>query len=327
MAADSLIGGTSVTDTLSQTTKDIINTVLADTHGPVQTTTTGGTTVVQGLGANNEVQGVLVEAHAPVVGTFSTGVFNANVDLPANIGLTFEGPSSVVSSAAANTYLAGLIAEALPSTSSDPVVIAERAALMNAVNILSQSQVDRVVRVINVTDSTANGSTPHDINIVSNNTASNHEIIAVNLSAVHNGNTLVLGNVSSAVIVGAGSVRVSGNAPSIVIGDNSNQLITGGTGADTLVGGGGSDTLVGGTGADKYGFNAAGQYRVENAQAADSLGFSLPGIINIDQLAALVTNVAVVNHNATYTFIGGSTITLVGITPDQITANLIHFTL
>jgi hypothetical protein len=333
MAADSLIGGnTGITDTLNQSTKDMLTGFLTDVPNGV-TTRVGGATVVQGQGSADTTThaGVLVESNAGVVGTLGTGtgIFDASINLPANVGLTFQGPGSVVTSAEANTYLLGLISAALPSTSTNPAVIAERAALENAVAIIQgHSSSDSVVRFFNVTDSTKAGTAAQDITITSDQTSTQHETLAINISAVHAGNTIVLGDVRSSVIVGAGSVRVSGTVPSTVIGDTSNQLITGGSGGtDTLVGGGGSDTLVGGTSADTFGFNAAGEYRVEKMGAGDLLGFSIPGISNINQLADLVTNFAVVNGDTTYTFVGGSTITLVGITPDQVTANLLHFTL
>lgn len=332
MAADSLIGGeTGITDSLSPSTKDILTGFLEDIPNGVLTRV-GGAAVVQGPGSDPTTHaGVLVESNAGVVGTLGTGtgIFDASINLPANVGLTFQGPGSVVTSAEANTYLLGLISAALPSTSTNPAVIAERAALENAVAIIQgRSSSDSVVRFFNVTDSTEAGTAAQDITITSDQTSTQHEILAINMSDVHAGNTLVLGDVRSSVIVGAGSVRVSGTVPSMVIGDTSNQLITGGSGGtDTLVGGGGSDTLVGGTSADTFGFNAAGEYRVEKMGAGDLLGFSIPGISNINQLADLVTNVAVVNGDTTYTFVGDSTITLVGITPDQVTANLLHFTL
>jgi Ca2+-binding RTX toxin-like protein len=324
-ASDSLIGGTSTDSAqgLSQTTIDILNNVLADTQeSSVQKTTVGGAAVVTGLGADNTPQGVLVESNATVTGTFVVGTSNSAVDLPAHVGLTSEGLATVVTPQEANTYLLGLIAQALPSDSTNSAVIAERASLTTAVNQLLKANLNTTsaVNVVNVTDSTT--TTGNDIHITSNNTS---DILAINMTAVHNGNTLVLGNVSSAVIIGSGAVQVSGTTSAIVIGDSGNQLITGGTGSDTLVGGGGSDTLVGGTGNDTYGFNAAGQYTVKSAGASDSLQFNIPNITNIDQLAALVTNVVVQNNNTTYSFVGGSTITLVGITPDQVTANLIHF--
>jgi Ca2+-binding RTX toxin-like protein len=252
------------------------------------------------------------------------GTSNNDVILPANVGLTSQGLATAVTDDIASTYLLALIAAALPSTSTNPDVIEQRQSLTTAVNqILSANpNTTSAVNVINVIDSTTVGSAPQNIVINSNNIS---DILAINMSAVRDGNTLVLGDVSSAVIVGSGTVQVSGTTPAIVIGDSADQLIIGGTGSDTLVGGGGSDTLVGGTGSNTFGFNTAGQYTVRNLDVGDSFQFNVSGVDNFAQLAALVIGATTVNGNTTYTFIGGSTIALLGITPDQVTANLIHF--
>ncbi|MFI3221535.1 MAG: hypothetical protein QX191_00715 [Methylococcaceae bacterium] len=325
--ADSLTGGINSDATLSQTTKDIINSVIAEITGTgtvPSVVTVDGTSVVSGVDANNHYQGVIVQSDAPVTGTVIIGTSNNDVILPANVGLTSQGLATAVTADVANTYLLDLIAAALPSTSTNPEVITQRAALTTAVNqILSANpNTTSAVNVINVIDSTTVGSAPQNIVINSNNAS---DILAINMSGVRDGNTLVLGDVSSAVIVGSGTVQVSGTTPAIVIGDSSNQMITGGTGSDTLVGGGGSDTLVGGTGNNTFGFNAAGQYTVSNVGDGDSLQFNILGVTNFAQLATLVTGSTTENDNTIYTFVGGSTITLVGITPDQVTANLIAF--
>ncbi len=324
--ADSITGGISASTTLSQTTKDILNSVIAGITGTGTTpsvVSVSGTSVVSGVDANNNYKGVLVESTSQVTGTVIIGTNHSDVILPAHVGLTSQGLATAVTADVANTYLLGLIAAALPSDSTNSAVIAQRASLTTAVNQILEANptTTSAVNVVNVTDSTAVGS-KQNIVISSNNTS---DILAINIAAVRNGNTLVLDNVSSAVIVGSGTVQVSGTAPAIVIGDSANQLIIGGTGSDTLVGGGGSDTLVGGAGDNTFDFNAGGQYTVMSMGAGDSFQFNIPGITNLAQLNALVTNVVVQNHNTIYSFVGGSTITLVGITPDQVTANLIHF--
>ena len=325
--ADSLTGGIDSDATLSQTTKDILKSVLTGITGTGTTpsvVSVSGTSVVSGVDANNNYKGVIVQSTAPVTGTVIIGTSNNDVILPANVGLTSQGLAAAVPADVANTYLLGLIAAALPSTSTNPDVIEQRQSLTTAVNQIlnANPNTTSAVNIINVIDSTVVGSAPQNIVINSNNTS---DILAINMSAVRNGNTLVLGDVSSAVIVGPGTVQVSGTTSAIVIGDSADQLIIGGTGSDTLVGGGGSDTLVGGTGANTFGFNTAGEYTVRNLGEGDSFQFNVPGVHNFTQLAALVTGSTTVNGNTTYTFIGGSTITLVGITPDQVTANLIHF--
>ena len=326
--ADSITGGIDSAATLSQTTKDILKNVITGITGTgtvPSVVSVSGTSVVSGVDVNNNYQGVIVHSEAPVIGTVIIGTSNNSVILPAHVGLTSQGLAAPVTADVANTYLLGLINAALPAASTNPDVIEQRQSLTTAVNQIleNSSTTTSAVNVINVIDSTEVGSGPQNIVINSNNTS---DILAINMSAIRDGNTLVLGNVTSAVIVGSGTVKVgSGTTSAIVIGDSADQLIIGGTGSDTLVGGGGSDTLVGGTGANTFGFNAAGDYEVRGLGEGDLFHFNIPGVDNFTQLAALVTGTTTVNGNTTYTFVGGSTITLVGITPEQVTANLFNF--
>jgi len=337
--ADSITGAITSGSGLSQTTKDLLTSLVAgldQSKTPASVTTVGSTTVVAGVSADGNYHGAVAESAAPVTGVIQVGTNNSTVNLPANVGIVSQGLPTVTTTDAAKTYLSGLISAALPSTSTDPAVVALNASLNKAVNQIVTANVNPdstvnkavAVNVITVTDSTPAGSAPHDIVVTSNNSS---DISAFVMSAVKPGNALVIGNSSNtaavnAVIVGPGTVKVSGNAPALIIGDaGGNQVFQGGTGSDTLVGGGGSDTLIGGSGTDTFGFNAGGQYVIKQLSVGDSFQFNIPGITNFNQLSALVTGTVVQNGTTTYSFVGGSTITLVGITPDQITANLIHF--
>ena len=322
MAADSLIGG--IINDLSLSTIIILDKTLADSQeSTIVKSNVDGALLITALNGDNNPQGALIESGSAVAGTLVIGSLNSQVDLPSNVGLTSAGLAGIVSANEANKYLLGLIANALPD-STNSAVIKEKAALTNAVNqILKESpDTDSTVNLVTVTDSTSADSGPKDIIINSNNIS---DIVALNMIAVHDHNTVVLGDVSNAVIIGSGTVRVSGTQDTLVIGDNANQKLIGGSGSDTLVGGGGSDTLVGGSGDNTFGFNAEGHYGVINAAAGDLLQFNIAGISNIDELNALITDVVVNNNNTTYFFEGGSTVTLVGVSPDQVTADLISF--
>ncbi len=334
MAADSLIGGASVG--LNETTRDILNAVLNDTQGSsIQQTIVGGAKVAQGLGANNETQGALVESTAPVVGTLNNGNFVVNVNLPANVGLAFEGLNQLVNGTAISNYLDGLIAQALPQTFIDanPTALEFRNSLERAVDTVLQgtgANANNVVRVVTVTDSTANNSAPKDIQITGATRSGNSEVVALNMTNVKPNNTVVLENIDNTVVVGQGAVRVSGNTSATVVGDSNNQVITGGGGSDTLVGGGGFDTLAGGAGADTFGFNSTGHYTLSDFSGAgnDRLTFTIPGITNLQQLATFVTSVDTQSQSGTTTYNFGPTasITLVGVGISDLTADMITFT-
>lgn len=151
-----------------------------------------------------------------------------------------------------------------------------------------------------------------------------YDLFALNLAFVQ-GNTVVLKAVDAAVLAGPGSIRVDGDVPISVTSDNQAHNVTGGGGNDTLVGTG-NDTLTGGGGKDLFGFAAPGKYTITDFnKAADSFQFELKGITNVDQLKAAVTSVAVAKGAITYNFGPDTSITLVGVSPGSITADMLSF--
>lgn len=333
MASDSLFGGTDTTG-LSASTKGILDGVLADTQGStIQTTKVGSATFVQGLGANNEAQGALVGTNAPTTGTLTNGNFVANVNLPANVGLTIEGLSKQASNTDVTSYLKGVIDKAIPAQTSTPSQNQYHDQLVSNLNTLLKTgtslNTNNVVRVVNVTDDSAkNTSGSSDIHLNASTQANTNDVLAINMFGVNKNNTLVLTGVDKALVVGAGSVKVDGSTPTALMGDSNNQLLVGGAGADTIYGGGGSDTLTGGSSADTFGFNSAGRYTVSDfsGKTGDAITFNIPGITSLNQLAPFVTSIDTSKAGqTTYNFAGGNAITLVGVSPADITAGMVKF--
>lgn len=112
-------------------------------------------------------------------------------------------------------------------------------------------------------------------------------------------------------------------------GDSRNQMLIGGDGNDTLIGGGGRDTLQGGAGKDVFAFNALGDYTVNDfTPGKDSLSFLFKGIDSIEALNKLITSVEQpTNTWVTYHFGPNASITLLGVTASQLTAEMVHFSL
>lgn len=326
MAADSLFGGASTIASLSQSARDLINAVLADsvsTGGSTpKTEQLAGGTLVTATGANAEAQ-VVLATNAAFSSDVDLGALVANVQAPANVAIAAEGLASQATAAQAKDYFTSLISQALPAGPST-----QKEALTKAVELITTGAAapagNSAVKLISVSDS-ATSSGGNQVKVTGTGTTS--EVVALNIANLSSGKTLVVENLERAVIVGGGTVQVSGTSPSFVVGDSFNQSISGGSGADTLVGGGGSDTLAGGAGADKFGFVSGGSYTVADFGAGDKLAFSFTGLTTFDQLAAAVTGFSQAGGNTTYSFVGGSSITLVGISPSQITADLIQFSL
>ncbi|MGZ5014424.1 MAG: hypothetical protein ACXV8U_01445 [Methylobacter sp.] len=334
--ADSLVGAVQ-DSSLGQSTKDILTTVLTNidtTNTPTSVTSVGGTTLVQGNAADGQFVSALVPSTSSVNGTVNSGNFVADVTLPAGTGLLLQGLADTTNASGAGTYFNTLINSALPSTSTDSTVIDQRTSLQNAVSIVTNGSGDGqnvTVRLVNVVDNTSHSGTGEVVinGQGSGSTPGLTNIVAVNTTGLSSNQTLVLENIPRSVIVGSGSVELRGNTGGLVVGDNSNQRIVGGAGADTLVGGGGSDTLVGGSGGNNlFGFNSAGHYTVTDfTPGSDRLAFSIPGVTNINQLASLITSVDTSGGSTTYNFGPTASITLTGVSSNQVLADMIQFTI
>ncbi len=147
------------------------------------------------------------------------------------------------------------------------------------------------------------------------------------LSQIKAGNTLELRSVANAMLIGDGIVKVGDDKAVNLQGDIGNQHMTGGGGNDTLVGGGGNDTLIGGGGDNTFGFNSVGHY-VIGAGNTDVFAFQFDGINSLDDLSPFVTGVTEANGGVTYEFVdGAATITLVGMSASEVTAEMIKFSL
>lgn len=308
---------------------------------------TGAGLIVSGQGGNqtgtglpeNQTLFVNQGTDAPVTAAIEDGVLAVTVTLPPGVDLAVSGPAAAVNANQMTAYINDLVGKALSEQASDPYVAAYIAALEKAINTLQQ-QVDGqevVVRVVSFAGSSgsASGSATTETASTGNNivfdagSAATNELFALRLDQVADGTTVTLKNVENAMLIDSGSVIVDGSTAARVVGDMTDQKITGGAGNDTLVGGGGNDTLVGGAGDDVLGFNALGHYTLEGfGNGSDKLAFDIDTITNIAQLEALITDVQQADGNVTYVFNQGeASITLIGVTADQISADLVQFTL
>lgn len=303
--------------------------------------------IISGQGGNQNGTGVSENqtlfvnqgTDAPVTAEIVDGALAVTVTLPPGVDLTVSGPSTTVNAEQMGAYINDLVGKALSSQASDPFIASYIASLEQAIRTL-QAQVDGqnvVVRVVSFADnsgsaagSATTGSASTGNNVVFDaGTAATNELFAVRLDQVAEGTTVTLQNVENAMLVGDGSIIVDGTTAASVAGDLMDQKITGGAGNDTLVGGGGNDTLVGGAGDDVLGFNAVGHYTLEGfGNGSDKLAFDFDTITNIAQIEALITDVQETDGNVTYVFNQGeATITLIGVTANEISADLVQFTL
>lgn len=323
MAADSIVGGAAVLEDLGPALAGLIEGVLFDTQaGSITTTTLGAATVVSGSGANNEAQGVLLPASTGVSGTLTNGVFSANVDLPAQVGLTFEGLNNVVSGAAVQSYLDSVVDANVPPTDAGAALGASLKSAIAAV--IGGSTPNAVVRVMSILDN-APGSAPGTEIVVSGSGTNGDEVLAVNMSPVKGGKTLVVENIESVIVVGKGTVAVGDSNDTKLAGDLRDQMLIGGGGSDTLMGGGGADTLTGGAGDNTFVISGHGHLTITDFKHSDKIVFQVPGITNIAELREALAKTEFIDGNVIATFDDGSVVTLVGVDPNSLTTDLFAF--
>lgn len=325
MAADSVVGA--VGNNLSDESKAILADVVSQITGTAAYVDVGGATAVYGTETTGVITGVLPASNTALSGELKDTNFVVNVELPANVGVNFKGPSTNVSIEKAADYFNELIAAALPTDSTDPAVQNKAQGLRTAVEVVKNvAAVDntsvRYVEITNVLPSESGGN----VKIVGSGAA--NEVVAINTAQLGSGQQLILQDLEKVILVNNADVVVTGTKSTLVVGDNADQKITGGQGADTLVGGGGSDTLVGGAGSDTFGFVSGGNFLIGDFNAKeDKFAFNFAGINNFQDLVKLVTKVEETATGVTYTFGDAGTITLVGIKDSDITADLINFTI
>ena len=329
MAADSLFGGTD-TSALSAGSLALLNQFLGDTVGTTTLESIGGSTYVSGTGSHGEIQGGVLPGFGAISGTIDDGVLHLNLNLPGASGLVFEGLNGATPDAT-GSFLKSVIDSYHPGATQHASLDAAVDQLVNAMK--AQGVTDVVFRVFDIMTNSGNGALAapgalgagaHDIVL---DASQNPGVQAFAVNLFHATDAVVLKGVEYALVANAGTIKVEDSSPIRLVGDLAAQDITGGGGNDTLVGGGGNDTLTGGLGNDVFGFSALGHVTIKDFDVAhDTAAFSFAGLTNIQQLAGLVTSVDNAPSGVTFHFGHDASITLVGVSADQITSDLIKFT-
>lgn len=273
---------------------------------------------------------------------------SVNTDITAilqDLGILVPGDNKLVTSQEIKDYFQTRIDNELPLDSPDPAVIALNTSLTNALNNLINDSsnlfgLNGIIgfngenvngeNVISAESSTSDNATDESI-LFEVTPTTDDNIFALLLNEikdeVNSDIPVELKGIEKALLVGSGIVKVSDDTDANLQGDNRDQNITGGGGNDTIVGGGGNDTMVGGGGDDIIGFNALGHYTVE-IDNADKLAFQFDNIHTVADILPFVTNVSEVNGNVTFEFLDGeASITLVGMSASDVTADMVIFDL
>lgn len=324
---DSVLGSVSGYDNLSADAKGLLSNLLQDQVGGLAATTltpiTGGTLAV-GQGAGGIVQGVVItNTGSAVTAELNAGSLQVNVGLPPGVVLAFEGLPTAVAPTAGQTYVSDLIERAMGPEASfaKEALLKGTAAIFNTVGATAENV---NVNVVHLNGSSSNGSGT----ITFTDQAGSTDVMAFVMGSLTPNQTLVLQDVQSSLIIGAGSVQVQGSNSAVIAADAASQLIIGGAGNDTLIGGGGHDTLAGGEGANVFGVNTASGSLVlaDFNVKVDKLAFDFDGINHWEDLAPFFTGVTTdAQGNAIAQFGDFYNITFVGLRPEDITTDFLKF--
>ncbi|MER2511230.1 MAG: hypothetical protein ABTQ25_02205 [Nitrosomonas ureae] len=327
MAAESLLGG--VADSISPDAIRLLDQYLIDT---VESSTTltdlgNGSALLVGTGANGETQGAVIAGDVALVTQVNAGVMELAIQLPPGVTMAFEGLSELSTPEEIEAFVAGQIDNQLPPDSTDPAVLSLNDSLKNALSNITNALIDQGISesVLTIVDFSDNATATAETIVFDASDFANNEVFGLLLSNLQQDDILQLQGIENAILVGSGTVQVGDDNGVNLQGDNRDQSITGGAGNDTIIGGGGNDTLIGGGGDDVIGFNGLGNYTVE-VDGADDLAFQFDGINTLNDLLPFITGVSEADGNVTYEFLNGeATITLVGLTAAEVTADMVIF--
>ncbi|MBG9388192.1 hypothetical protein [Caenimonas aquaedulcis] len=335
--ADSIIGGgTDLSAIVDEHSVSLIDQFLLDTvGGTAHTTDLDGAILVTGTGSNGEVQGVLLPNGVAVLGTINSGTLHLDVSLPDGLGLVFAAHDGI-SVEEVSTFLFSIVDQYLPPGTNDAL----RANLLEAVDDLVSSIealglpsiTVTMVDFINSTPSTQLsgekfGALPSNEVTFDPGNSGSTDLFAFNLRSLSPSELLLIKNVENALVSGDGVVKIGDNNGTLITSDSANQQIIGGGGNDTLIGGGGHDTLTGGAGDDVFAFSRVGDYTITDfTPGHDTFAFKLPGVTNVQELLHMVTSSEQTTAGVTFHLANDTSITLVGVTASELTADMIKFT-
>lgn len=363
MAVDSILGASA--NTLTQTTRDVLTGILADSVGGTQAVreVQGGTVVVaEGIG--HESQLGLVASSGAVQADISTGSFHASIEIPQGTVVGMQGPAENQAQDQTLIYLSnlanqaipasnpgyrnnvmGAISNALTATGSDTMASGQLTTRViqigtNAPTSPGESTLPIVISGAGSASTVTGGAVDQQLVVVDTSHAPNATVVLNNISnAVVTGNSTVLLGSSHAINGGGGGSGASSANGTAVSGDMFNQVIVGGAGRDTIFGGGGFDTITGGAGPDIFGIiggavpsdpqavvmTTTDRLTITDLFHDDQLFIKMAGVDSIVSLLNAVTGTSVDGNSSTVQFANGVAVTIIGMPLSEITADMIRF--
>jgi len=344
MALDSLASA-SIVSSLSTQSQTVLNTVFTDTNnGDLKNTSLVAGTLLTSTGSGGIQQGALItNSNSPLVTTLTMGgAGETKITVPGGAGNVVAFESSP-SPSPFGTVVADLTNKASQAYGTDVTPGNGTNGILTGLKLIQSGQIgdpSLITGNYNTTILYTGGASANTIVGGTGNSLLSLDHIGTggNINIVAgSGQDSVIGGANSPIvqsdaglIMGTGNVTiVAGSGNSTLGGDKGNQAIVGGIGNDYLIGGGGRDTLTGGAGKDVFIFDAVGHYTVTDFQVGvDTLGFtslSAFGINSLHDILSKITSATNNGGNAEIKFGTESSITLIGVSVQQLQTDFIKF--
>ena len=329
MAIDSVTSA-SIVGSLDQQSQTVINTVFTDTNnGTIVNTPLITGTLLTGTGSGGTVQGAIIGngSGSPIVTSLNLGGGSTSVTVPGGLHpvFAFESSPTTVTGSQAGGTLTDLATKNYGQTilgGSSAGVLDNGVGL--ASNLIYSGKLGNQSIVGGSGLNVVYAGVGNDTIVGGGGNATvglHHSTTQVDVLSNTGSNSLVFNsNASTIIAAGGNSTVVASNNNGVVIAtDKGNNLVMGGSGSDTIFASGGRDTLAGGAGNDMFIFNAVGHYTLTDFNpSTDLLAFNLPNVTNVGGLTPWITSTANVNGNAVLSFGTEASITVVGISVDQL---------
>jgi Ca2+-binding RTX toxin-like protein len=291
------------------------------------TVTTGGdSTVMTGSAADRSLLVVFPEQRS-TSSSVTNGSLQLRIDLPTDEGVLLTGRDDLTPEAA-TSFLQGIVtatyASAGPGSAGDML----RGSLAGAVQthkgaLVSAGVASTLVRAV---EFPSNAFPTGTISLDATG-ASQNELFMLRLDqACFAGGSVSLNGIENVVLSGSGVASVASTSGARISNDIGAQAITGGAANDVFVSFGGNDTLTGGAGSDVFAFAGLGHYRITDFDTAmDKLGFNIPGVNSLGDLAPYFTGMRQTDAGVTLSFGPSVSIELMGVQASQLSVGLLAF--
>jgi hypothetical protein len=271
---------------------------------------------------------IVASPNVTTYGDVADKALSLNVSLPPSVNLDSTGPSTVLNASQSKTYFKNLLEQYFPANQISASTASYKSVVSAALDTLatyassggtssssssstSSSSSAKAAAIYAARLLTPAGDPQGDtLQLVGSTTVNDFSVL--NLFNLPSDAAVQIGNISNLVIVGPGSVNVSGSAGSVLVADTFNQTLLGGFGNDVLSGGGGYDVLYGGAGKDTFLLGAAGHVTLGDFASGDVMKFNIPGVKSLADLISHVIDSVEDSQGVTYALDTGLNVTLVG---------------